>query len=94
MYGDFAYVYDLLTKDVSYPKWADYIESLFLKYCESKPRLILDLACGTGSITIEMAKRGYDMIGIDISPDMLSCAMDKSSQLQLPVLWVCQDEIL
>ncbi|NLY17710.1 MAG: methyltransferase domain-containing protein [Clostridiaceae bacterium] len=91
MYGDFAYVYDLLTDDVGYSGWADYIESLFSKFCENKPRLVLDLACGTGSLTIELAKRGYDMIGFDISPDMLSCAMEKSSQMNLPVLWICQD---
>lgn len=91
MYGDFSYVYDLLMEDVNYPKWADYIEALFKKYCGEKPRLILDLACGTGSLTIEMAKRGYDMIGIDLSTDMLSCAMEKSAKLELPVLWVCQD---
>jgi SAM-dependent methyltransferase len=91
MYGDFAYVYDLLMKDVSYPKWADYAEALFKKYCLKKPKLILDMACGTGNLTIEMAKRGYDMTGIDISIDMLSCAMEKSTQLGLSVLWVCQD---
>lgn len=91
MYGDFAYVYDILTNDVNYSEWADHIEALFSKYCENKPRLVLDLACGTGSLTIELAKRGYDMIGIDLSPDMLSCAMGKSSKKDLPILWVCQD---
>jgi len=78
-------------KDVDYSKWSDYIETLFERFCKQKPRLVLDLACGTGSLTIEMAKHGYDMIGIDISPEMLSCAMEKSSQNNLPVLWVCQD---
>jgi SAM-dependent methyltransferase len=91
MYGDFAYVYDLLMGDVSYSKFADYVEVLFEKHCIKKPELILDLACGTGNLTIEMLKRGYDMIGIDISTDMLNCAFEKSSRLGLPVLWVCQD---
>lgn len=91
MYTDFAYVYDLLMEDVDYSKWADYVEALMKMYGAGKPELILDMACGTGSLTLEMAKRGYDMIGIDMSSDMLSCAMDKSAQAGLSPLWVCQD---
>lgn len=91
MYSDFAYVYDLLMQDVQYAKWADYIETLFRSFCTRKPELVLDLACGTGNLTLEMAKRGYDMIGIDMSSDMLSCAMDKSAEYGVSPLWVCQD---
>ncbi|AGC67389.1 methyltransferase type 11 [Thermoclostridium stercorarium subsp. stercorarium DSM 8532] len=91
MYSDFAYVYDLLTKDVDYSKMADYIESLFSEYMAEKPKLLLDLACGTGSLTLELAKRGYDMIGIDASEDMLNCAVEKSGEAQVFPLWVCQD---
>lgn len=91
MYTDFAYVYDLLMEDTDYSKWADYIETLMEKYDARKPELILDMACGTGSLTLELAKRGYDMIGVDMSSDMLSCAMEKSAQAGLSPLWVCQD---
>ena len=91
MYSDFAYVYDLLMQDVQYAQWADYIELLFRKFCVKKPELLLDLACGTGNLTLELAKRGYDMIGIDMSSDMLSCAMEKSVESGISPLWVCQD---
>lgn len=90
-YSDFAYVYDKLMYDVDYKKWADFIESIFKRY-KQNPSLILDLACGTGSFTIEMAKRGYDMIGIDISIDMLNCAKEKSAGLE-NILYLNQDMI-
>jgi len=90
MYSDFSLVYDLLMDDVDYSRWADYIEALFDRY-GVKPELILDLACGTGSLTLELAKRGYDMIGIDISSDMLSRAVEKTELSGVAPLWVCQD---
>ena len=62
-YTDFAYIYDsLMHKDIDYEKWADYIENLFIMY-DVNPDLVCDLACGTGNITIPLAKRGYDMTG-------------------------------
>jgi SAM-dependent methyltransferase len=76
--------------DVDYSQWADYIEALFDRY-DVKPELILDLACGTGSLTLELATRGYDMIGIDISSDMLNRAMEKTDLSEVTPLWVCQD---
>lgn len=91
MYSDFAYIYDRLMKDIDYSKLADYIEVLLSEYSGIKPNLLLDLACGTGNLTLEFARRGYDMIGIDMSPDMLNCALEKSFELQVSPLWVCQD---
>lgn len=88
-YKDFAYIYDNLI-DQDYEKWADYIEEIFKKYKKS-PKLVLDLGCGTGNITNILAKRGYDMIGIDISPDMLNMARDKAIEDELDVLYLCQD---
>jgi cyclopropane fatty-acyl-phospholipid synthase-like methyltransferase len=82
IYKDFAYLYDRLIGDIDYSKWADRIEDIF-KQNNLKPSLVLDLGCGTGSFCIEMAKRNYDMIGIDISSDMLSCAKTKSQNLGL-----------
>lgn len=90
-YSDFAYVYDKLMYDVDYKEWGDFIESIF-KMHNLKPFLILDLACGTGSLTIEMAKKGYDMIGVDISPDMLNCAKQKSLDFE-NILYLNQDMI-
>ena len=91
MYRDFAYVYDELMKDIDYSKLADYIEELMLEHADIKPALVLDLACGTGSLTLQFAQRGYDMIGIDLSEDMLNCAFEKSMELGLSPLWVRQD---
>lgn len=90
MYQGFAEVYDRLTQDIEYEKWADFLESAFLKFGE-KPRLVLELGCGTGSLAIEMAKRGYDMIGLDLSADMLSRAMEKSRSQGLDILFINQD---
>lgn len=76
-YGFLAGCYDRLTYDVDYAAWADYIEKHFRK--NSLPgNTVLDLACGTGSLTKELAVRGYEMIGADRSPEMLSQAADKN----------------
>ena len=78
IYGDFALYYDRLMKDVDYSLWADYVTAIFKRHgCE--PKLIADLGCGTGSFCLEMAKRGYDMTGIDISADMLSIAKQRQT---------------
>ena len=75
-YNAIAGVYDSINSGVDYRKWADYIESNFNKYLKNRPELVLDLACGTGRMTLEMARRGYDMIGIDGSAEMLARATD------------------
>ncbi|HCA33680.1 MAG TPA: hypothetical protein DEP00_00800, partial [Lachnospiraceae bacterium] len=84
MYEDFARVYDEFMTTIPYTQWADYAETLWKHYKigyekdqKEKPSLVLDLACGTGSLTVELAKRGYDIIGADSSMDMLNCARDK-----------------
>lgn len=76
--------------DVDYQKWADYIEEIFRKR-SLNPSLVLDLGCGTGSICVEMSKRGYSMIGVDVSVDMLSCANDKALKSKSNVLFLNQD---
>ncbi len=90
MYENFAYVYDRMMEDVDYVEWADYIEKLFCHY-NVKPRDIADLACGTGNMTILMAERGYNVIGIDQSHDMLSVAQEKARKKGLSIPFVCQD---
>ena len=77
MYTKFAQVYDQLTQDIPYVKWADYLQSAFLKF-NANPNLVLELGCGTGSMAVELAKRGYDMIALDLSADMLSVAYEKA----------------
>lgn len=73
-YSVLARVYDRLNGTVDYGRWVDYIEECFNRYLPEKPSLVLDLGCGTGKVTLEMCRRGYDMTGLDISPEMLSQA--------------------
>lgn len=69
--------YDRFTDDVGYAKWADYFEAVFAR-CGFRPELVLDLACGTGSLSGELARRGYEMIGVDASTEMLMQAMNNT----------------
>lgn len=94
IYDMIAEVYDEINKDVDYVAWADFIEKVIEKeYLSGKPELVLDLGCGTGRMTIELAKRGYDMTGVDYSPEMLGHAMEsaESAGLDGKILWLCQD---
>lgn len=77
MYNKFAEIYDKFI-GVDYPKWISYIEAIWEKY-ELKPELVLDLACGTGNFTVPLADKGYDMIGVDMSAEMLMCAREKAA---------------
>lgn len=91
-YDSIAGVYDNINSGIDYSKWADFIESCFSKYLSGKPELVLDLACGTGSMTLELAARGYDMIGADMSGEMLTEAMDKAYDKGIEgVLFLKQD---
>ena len=76
-YSVIAGVYDRINSGVDYERWADYVESLFEKHLEKRPELVLDLASGTGSMTLALAARGYDMIGVDLSEEMLAEATDR-----------------
>ncbi|MBQ8141190.1 MAG: class I SAM-dependent methyltransferase [Clostridia bacterium] len=89
MYDAIARVYDKLNKDIDYGVWADFVEKCFEKYLAEKPSLVLDLACGTGSMTTALADRGYDMIGVDVSEDMLSEAYLRSEGKG--ILYLLQD---
>lgn len=90
-YNSFANVYDRLTDNVEYKKRADYISTLFERYGVKGREPILDLACGTGSLTVELAKLGYDMIGVDSAATMLSEAQEKKYRENVDVLFLCQD---
>lgn len=83
-----AHSYDRLTADVDYSRWADYLEWHFGR--QAVPvRTVVELACGTGSLTRILAERGYEMTAVDLSADMLSFAAQKCQDL--PVLFLCQD---
>lgn len=83
-YLSLAPFYDELTGDVPYKRFADFYEAVFKMYGIS-PRLVLDLACGTGTLTVELARRGYELIGVDSSAEMLSIALEKTSGEELEV---------
>lgn len=87
-YDVIARYYDQFTQDVDYDGRAQYISEL-LKRSEIGCRTVLDLACGTGSLTVRLAQLGYDMIGVDNSEDMLSLARMK--QEGGDILWLCQE---
>ncbi len=90
IYNNFAYVYDKLTLDIDYKKWADYVESILAKN-KAKASMILELGCGTGSFGIEMARRDYEMICLDLSTEMLDCATEKAKKEGLDILFLNQD---
>ena len=76
-YNFFAKVYDDLTDNVNYKVRSDYISDFFNKYNVHSGDTILDLACGTGSISAELINLGYKVIGMDLSSEMLSVAASK-----------------
>ncbi len=90
-YNAFAEVYDRLTGNIEYEKRAEYIRTLLNRNSVEKGAIVLDLACGTGSLTLELSKFGYDMIGVDSSPMMLSQAQDKMYENELSMLFLCQN---
>ncbi|GHU62604.1 methyltransferase [Clostridia bacterium] len=87
-YVSFAQVYDLFMDNVPYLKWSEYLLKL-LDEQGVQEGIVVDLACGTGKITRELAKAGYDMIGIDQSEDMLRIAQEKEKDSS--ILYLLQD---
>lgn len=79
-YGALAPLYDALTRDISYESFTDFIEAVFRVY-GVQPKTVLDLACGTGSLSVLLAARGYRVLGADASEDMLVAADRKASAL-------------
>lgn len=89
-YGNFAHYYDILTGNISYKDRADYFDMLIKKH-GGKKDLLLDLACGTGSLSEEMCRLGYDVIAVDGSEEMLNEALDKKFDSGLNIQYLCQD---
>lgn len=90
-YGSFAYFYDRLTGNVDYKGWAAYILKLFQKHAGEKPQQVIDLACGTGSLSLELLRNDVDVIGVDGSVDMLAEATDKLMPYGERAMLLCQD---
>lgn len=101
-YRDFAGVYDIFMDDTPYEEWFHFIKGLIEQYGISKPEqakdilesernLVVDLGCGTGTLTELFAADGYDMVGIDCSGEMLERAMEKRERSGQEILYLQQD---
>ena len=86
VYLGFAEVYDKFMDNVPYDEWTDYLTGLLKEY-GVEGGLVAELGCGTGNVTGRLKAAGYDMIGIDNSPEMLQIAAEKDSD----ILYLCQD---
>ena len=89
-YENFARVYDELMDNVPYEEWGEYLTGLMEEY-GVKDGLVLELGCGTGSMTEILAAKGYDMIGADNSEEMLEIAMEKRDESGHDILYLLQD---
>ena len=89
-YSGFAKVYDLFMDNIPYGEWTEYVKELLAEEGITDG-ILLDLGCGTGSVTELLAKAGFDMIGIDNSEEMLDLAMEKRYESGLDILYLLQD---
>lgn len=89
-YTSFAAVYDTFMDNIPYEEWKLYLESLLKEYGVQEG-LVLDLGCGTGTMTELFAADGYDMIGVDNSEEMLEIAREKQMESGHEILYLLQD---
>ncbi|HOA31410.1 MAG TPA: class I SAM-dependent methyltransferase [Clostridia bacterium] len=96
MYDSLAEFYNRFTKDINYKQLAEFVHEQFsgsglFKGTDSP--CVVDLACGTGSLALELLKYGYDMIGVDLSYEMLEAARDAEYEVTggSSIIWICQD---
>ena len=88
-YSSFATVYDALTVNVDYKKRGEYIAAILADF-NITDGLLLDLACGTGSLSVEFSKMGYEVIATDASADMLMEAQSKAYEQEQSIMFLCQ----
>ena len=80
-YNEFASLYDELMNDFDYEKWFNYIEEIFVKY-KISPTKVLEMACGTGNLSIHLAEKGYKLTCFDLSEEMLAQAYEKLNRFK------------
>ena len=93
IYGILSEVYDEINGELDYSSWADFVCEIFHRHGKIEVHDLLDLACGTGRMTVELARRGYSMVGVDLSPEMLARASDaaEAAGVRDDLLLLCQD---
>ena len=103
IYTDFARVYDELMDNTPYEMWCNRLDQLIASYGVSRPtrdaegildserNLVVDLGCGTGTLTELLYQKGYDCIGVDNSEEMLGIAMEKKVESGSEILYLHQD---
>lgn len=90
-YSELASFYNTLNGGIDYDKWVEFIDLILKKHGVPKRTPILDAGCGTGQITVRLAGLGYDMIGADISPEMLAVAREFADERRVKPLFICQN---
>ena len=88
-YSFFARFYDSLTSNVDYPSIAKAIDG-YISERKPESNILVDVACGTGTLAVELSKLGYDVIGTDSSCEMLSEAVKKAYDGEKPILFLNQ----
>ena len=90
-YTGFAKVYESFMDNIPYDTWTEYLTGLFKEYGVVPGSLVCELGCGTGTITRRLAEAGYDMIGIDLSEEMLDIARYEHPECEQDILYLNQD---
>lgn len=90
-YTDFALIYDTLMDNTPYEAWCEQVTAILQENEVGEGELVLDLGCGTGTLTELLAAKGYDMIGVDVSEEMLQRAMEKREASGRSILYLLQD---
>lgn len=89
-YRDLAKVYDQMMSEVDYQQWVDYLEEIWHHF-DARVERVLDLACGTGTVALLLTDRGYQVVGVDQSAEMLAVADTKSQDARDDIYWCQQD---
>ena len=90
-YEILAEYYDKFNSGVDYASWADFFTECVKRYAKTTPVIVLDAACGTGKLTFLLEKKGFDMIGVDASEQMLGIAVENARKIKSSALFLRQD---
>ncbi|WP_317853730.1 class I SAM-dependent methyltransferase [Chakrabartyella piscis] len=91
-YEVFAKTYDTFMEEVDYPSWIAHLEAIWKRF-DVQPEMICDLGCGTGNVAIPLLQKGYAVMGVDNSEEMLTQARKKAMDLELQLPLFCQDMV-